>query len=118
METDLINLNPTKGTYSVSAALTLSIMLSLFTPQNIGANSTVISNTQQPKYDIEITSPVAVQATTITIWEDQMTEEFKPKTDFVKKLLVLREKAIINGMSLLNVDEILTEKRALRGEIE
>ena len=37
-------------------------------------------------------------------------EEYKPKTEFVKKLLALRKKAIKNGMKLKTVDEILAEK--------
>ena len=72
-------------------------------------------NTPQTKYEIRIT-----YQTTNIIWEwdDQVIKEFKPKTEFVKKLIAFREQAILNGMKLLTVDEILAEKHAIRGEID
>ncbi|MCX5824352.1 MAG: hypothetical protein NTY86_12830 [Deltaproteobacteria bacterium] len=76
-----------------------------------------LGKTRQTKYEVRITSQVTCQTLAATMWETQKTKEFKPKTEFVKKLLALREQAILNGMKLLTVDEILVEKQALRGEI-
>jgi hypothetical protein len=120
MEFDLVTARDTiKGTYSeISKTLPLAVLLTLATPLAIDANSLVNLNAQQTKYEIEVTPQVAFKRSTITLWKAQMTEEFKPKTEFVKKLLALREQAILNGMKLLTVDEILAEKRALRGEID
>jgi hypothetical protein len=107
-----------KGTYSgISKTLPLAVLLSLVTPSAIDANSLAIFNARQTKYEIKITSQVTCQASAVMLWEAQMTKEFKPKTEFVKKLLALRKQAILNGMTLLTVDEILAEKQALRGEI-
>ncbi len=89
---------------------------SLMTQQNFDVYPT--PNTWQSKYDIGITSQVTCQRSAITLWEAQESREFKPKTEFVKKLLALREHAIVKGIPLLTVDEILAEKRALRGEID
>lgn len=73
-------------------------------------------NSRQTEYSGEILPLFAFTAATTTQWEVQMTEEFKPKTEFVKKLLELRKRAIRNGMKLLTVDEVLAEKHALRDE--
>lgn len=110
--------NTLKGTYSgISKTLPLAVLFSLATPSAIDANSLAIFNAQQTKYEIKITSQVTCQTSDVTLWEAQMIKEFKPKTEFVKKLLALREQAILNGMALLTVDEILAEKQALRGEM-
>lgn len=107
-----------KGTYSgISETLPLAVLLSLATPSAMDANSLAILNAQPIKYEIKITSQATCQTSDITLWEAQMTKAFKPKTEFVKKLLALREQAILNGMTLLTVEEILAEKQALRGEI-
>ena len=66
----------------------------------------------QIKNVIEMTSCV----TGLTRTKDRMSYDFRPKTEFVKKLMVLREQAILNGMKLMTVDEILAEKHALREE--
>lgn len=113
--------NSLKGTYSgIIKTLPLAVLFSLATPSAIDANSLAILNTwqRQAKYEIKITSQVTCQRSSVTLWETQETKEFKPKTEFVKKLLALREQAIFNGMTLLTVDEILTEKKVLRGEID
>jgi hypothetical protein len=96
----------------------LAVFISISTPAVVNANVLAIFNAPQTKYEIRITSSIAYQATNIAIWDDQMTNEFKPKTEFVKKLIAFRKQAILNGMKLLTVDEILAEKRALRGEID
>lgn len=115
---DLTASNTLKGTYSgTSKTLPLAILISLSIPSIIDTNSLAILNAQPTKYEIKITSQVTCQTSAIKLWEAQMTKEFKPKTEFVKKLLALREQAILNGMTLLTVDEILAEKQALRGEI-
>lgn len=114
----LTDLNTLKGTYSgIGKTLPLAVLFSLATPSAIDANSLAILNAWQAKYEVRITSQVACQTLAETIWETPQTKEFKPKTEFVKKLLALREQARLNGMQLLTVDEILTEKHSLRGEI-
>lgn len=113
---DLTVTNTLKGTYS-GITVPLAVLLSLVAPSPIDANFSAIFSAQQPKYEIKITSKVACQISAVTLWEVQMTKEFKPKTEFVKKLIALRKQAILNGMKLLTVDEILAEKQALRGEI-
>lgn len=116
---DLTALDILKGTYSdISKTFPLAFLLSLSTsPEIDAANYLAILNAQQPKYEIKITSQVAFQTADIKLWAGQITEEFMPKTEFVKKLLALRKRAIRDGMTLLTVDEILAEKRVLRGEI-
>lgn len=115
---DLTVSNTLKGTYSgISKTVPLAVLLSLATPSAIDTNFSAILNVQPTKYEIKITSQVTCQTSAVTLWEAQMTKEFKPKTEFVKKLLALRKQAILNGMTLLTVDEILAEKQALRGEI-
>ena len=112
-------LNNLKGTYSgIDKMMPLAVFLSISTPSVVNANVLAILNVPQTKYEIRITSSIAYQATNIAIWDDQMTKEFKPKTEFIKNLLAFRKQAIINGMKLLTVDEILAEKQALRGEID
>lgn len=107
-----------KGTYSgLSKTLPLAILLSLATPSVIDPTSPPVFNVQPTKYEIMIGSQITYQTSAITLWDAQTTPEFKPKTEFVKKLLSLRKKAILNGMTLLTADEILAEKHALRGEI-
>lgn len=114
----LTDLNTLKGTYSgLGKTLPLAVLFSLAAPSAIDANSLAILNARQTKYEVRITSQVTCQTLAATMWETQKTKEFKPKTEFVKKLLALREQAILNGMKLLTVDEILVEKQALRGEI-
>ena len=115
----LKGLNNLKGTYSgIDKMMPLAIFLSISTPSAVNANVLAILNAPQTKYEIRMTSSVAYQTTNITIWNDQMTNEFKPKTEFVKKLIAFRKQAILNGMKLLTVDEILAEKHALRGEVD
>lgn len=115
----LAALNRAKGTYSdVSKTLPLAVLLSLSPPLVIDANSLATLNACQTIYEINITAPVASQTSTVRLWEAEMNDEFKPKTEFVRKLLALREQAILDGMRLLTVDEILAEKRVLRGEID
>jgi hypothetical protein len=113
--------NILKGTYSdISKTLPIALLLSLVTPPAIDANSLPILNIWQSqiKYEIKITPQVTCQRSAITLWEVQKTREFQPRTEFVKKLLALRKQAILSGMPLLTVDEILAEKRVLRGEID
>ena len=43
-------------------------------------------------------------------------EAYVPKTDFVRRILALREAAIKGGMRLMTVDEILQEIRDRRGD--
>jgi len=43
---------------------------------------------------------------------------YKPRTSLGEKLIALREKAIANGLRLLDADEIIDEIRRRRGEIE
>ena len=105
-----------KGTYSgISKTLPLAVLFSLATPSAMDANYSAILNVQPIKYEIKITSQVTSQVSAVTLWEAQMTKEFRPKTEFVKKLLALRKQAILNGMTLLTVDEILAEKNKLFG---
>ena len=47
-------------------------------------------------------------------YQKKQLKDFIPKTEFVRKLMALREQAILKGMKLITVDEILTEKYALR----
>src|SRR4030042_1875772 len=97
--------NILKGTNGISKALPLAFLLSLATPSAMDANTLAILNAEPPKYEIKITSGGTCQISAVSLWEDQMAEEFKPKTEFVKKLLALRKQAIINGMRILTVDE-------------
>ena len=107
-----------KGTYSgISKTSPLAVLLSLATPSAMDANYSAILNVPSIKYETKITSQVTSQVSAVTLWDVQIATEFKPKTEFVKKLLALRKQAILNGMTLLTVDEILAEKQALRGEI-
>jgi len=43
-----------------------------------------------------------------------MKKEFVPKTEFVKRLLFLRKRAISKGMRLLTLDEISKQKEQRR----
>ena len=116
--TDITVSNTLRSTYSgISKTLPLALLISIVTPAVVDANSVAILNPQQTKYEIKITSQVASQISAVTLWDVRIAKEFKPKTEFVKKLLALRKQAILNGMTLLTVDEILAEKQALRGEI-
>jgi hypothetical protein len=45
---------------------------------------------------------------------DDSAEGFRPKTDFVKRLLAVRKQAILDGMNLLTTDEILKQKEEQR----
>lgn len=112
--------NALNGTYSglPLSGLSLVVLLSLASPSTfIDYSSVVRSIQQQPTYEIKMISQVAYLATNIKLWNPQVTTEFKPKTEFVKKLFALRKQALRNGMTLLSVDEILAEKHALRGDI-
>jgi hypothetical protein len=44
--------------------------------------------------------------------------EFVPRTEFGKRLVALRAKAMASGMRLLSEDEILEEVRRRRGELQ
>jgi hypothetical protein len=111
--------NALNGTYSglPFCGLPLAVLLSLASPSVTIDFTKVSRNIQQPIYEIRMISQVAYQTTNIKLWKAQMTTEFKPKTEFVKKLFLLRRQALGNGMTLLSVDEILAEKHALRGEV-
>lgn len=111
--------NALNGTYSglPFCGLPLAVLLSLASPAANIDYTTVIRSIQQPKYEIEMISQVASQTANIELWNTQMTTEFKPKTEFVKKLFALRGQALRDGMTTLSVDEILAEKHALRGEM-
>jgi hypothetical protein len=41
--------------------------------------------------------------------------EYKPRTQLVRELMEIRQKAIAEGMKLLSVDEVLEETRQRRG---
>jgi hypothetical protein len=99
---------------------TCAVLFALATPAAPNADYlAMIHNAQHPKYETRVSSNVtSSQITNLKLWDVQMANEFKPKTEFVKKLLAFREQAILNGMKLLTVDEILTEKHAFRGEID
>jgi hypothetical protein len=111
--------NALSGTYSglPFCGLPLAALLSLASSSLNIDYINVSRNIQQPIYEIKMSSQVAYQTTNIELWKTQVTTEFKPKTEFVKKLFALRRQALSNGMTLLSVDEILTEKHALRGEV-
>jgi len=111
--------NALNGTYSglPSRGLSPAVLLSLSSSSLNIDDINVSRNIQQPIYEIKMSSQVASQTTNIELWKTQMSTEFKPKTEFVKKLFALRRQAVSNGMTLLSVDEILAEKHALRGEV-
>jgi hypothetical protein len=110
--------NTLKETWNGSKTLPLILFLSIVVPPAIDANALAILNAWPTKYEIKVVSQATSQTAIVKLLEKQMSEEFKPKTEFVKKLLAFRKEAIAYGMPLLTVDEILAAKRDLRGEVD
>ena len=69
---------------------------------------------------MKILGPVAPGRSTsqaTVVFLSRWKTEFTPRTEFGKRLYVLRKKAIAAGMKLLSAEEVLEEVKRRRGEM-
>jgi hypothetical protein len=80
-------------------------------------NEVVVALSQKEQWiQIQFADYVFGEIKTGWVQESYLQSLFTPKTPLVKKLMVLKQQAIAEGMVLLNEDQILEEVKQRRGE--